>query len=606
MPKKIILHILLLMCFSSANAQYTEQDSSRIRSIIFRIFSLDRIDPNDYEKGYIFDRIFKRREFHRPVNFIPLELRYGFAYNSGGGVLGLGALNDKWMTYETEGLTSFNGGNFSSRIGHQVDLDLVKTNLAYYLFGNSWLDMHSGINLRYNSLLMPSKVPDEWNSSKESWKKNSKFNARLIELSWSQSLILQWFESWYSTYRYTYGMAISELYENESSATGYGPSQSFTMGARYIIDSELKNRFSVGLDLKLTSTTVNRIQDPKDITPIKSFSIQTAGVYATASVFFGGQQTKGDIGKSYYYAKDYISAKRYLNEFIDENPNHANFQSALRLVAESDRKIPYQLMRQGMSFDERGLVVRAVEKYIRAKSLADTLLADVIDDRLREISYREIERAEKWLYAGDSDTAIAHVTMVSGWYPQTKHHINRFKIYNFMSKGEQLYKIGLYDRALDYFQSAEKLDPALAFEIGTHKHRIASDLLTMADSLKDINSLQFVVYALEESQKLTQSLSPANLKILDQLKQKLKAKEEYEIRQRIDKKLTIDKLKKSENPPIMLGMSTSQVESIMGPPKDVISSGSQKQNQLWIYEFSNREKISLTFINYSLYKIGDD
>ena len=72
------------------------------------------------------------------------------------------------------------------------------------------------------------------------------------------------------------------------------------------------------------------------------------------------------------------------------------------------------------------------------------------------------------------------------------------------------------------------------------------------------------------------------------------------------KKLTIDKLKKSENPPIMLGMSTSQVESIMGPPKDVISSGSQKQNQLWIYEFSNRDKISLTFINYSLYKIGDD
>ena len=175
-----------------------------------------------------------------------------------------------------------------------------------------------------------------------------------------------------------------------------------------------------------------------------------------------------------------------------------------------------------------------------------------------------------------------------------------------MIKGEQLYKIGLYDRALDYFQSAEKLDPALAFEIGTHKHRIASDLLIMADSLKDINSLQFVVYALEESQKLTQSLSPANLKILDQLKQKLKAKEEYEIRQRIDKKLTIDKLKKSENPPIMLGMSTSQVESIMGPPKDVISSGSQKQNQLWIYEFSNRDKISLTFINYSLYKIGDD
>ena len=61
-------------------------------------------------------------------------------------------------------------------------------------------------------------------------------------------------------------------------------------------------------------------------------------VFTTASVFFGGQQTKGDIGKSYYYAKDYISAKRYMNEFIDENPNHANFESALRLVAEATEK----------------------------------------------------------------------------------------------------------------------------------------------------------------------------------------------------------------------------------------------------------------------------
>ena len=183
----------------------------------------------------------------------------------------------------------------------------------------------------------------------------------------------------------------------------------------------MANRFSIGLDFKFTSTSINKINDPKDITPIKKFNIQTAGLYATASVFFGGQQTKGDLGKSYYYAKDYISAKRYLNEFIDDNPNHANINSALKLVVESDRKIPYQIMRQGMSFDERGMVVRAIEKYIRAKAIADTLLADVIDDRIREITYREIERAEKWLYAGQSDTAIAHVVMATGWYLSLIH-----------------------------------------------------------------------------------------------------------------------------------------------------------------------------------------
>ena len=199
MLKKIIFTLLILSASTDLRAQLSETDSSRFRSMIFRIFSLDRIDPNDYEKGYIFDRIFKRREFHRPVNFIPLELRYGFGYNSGGGFLGLGNLRSSWMSYENEGVSSFSGGNFSSRLGHQLDIDILKTNLAYYWFGNSWLDMHSGINLRYSSLLIPSKIPSDWNGIKESWKLNAKFNARIFELGWSQALILQWFESWFTT-----------------------------------------------------------------------------------------------------------------------------------------------------------------------------------------------------------------------------------------------------------------------------------------------------------------------------------------------------------------------------------------------------------------------
>ena len=155
-----------------------------------------------------------------------------------------------------------------------------------------------------------------------------------------------------------------------------------------------------------------------------------------------------------------------------------------------------------MSFDKRDMIPRAVEKYIRAKSLADTLLAGVIDERLREIAFREVEKAEKWLNQGAGDTAIAHVTMVSGWYPGIRHHVKRFKIANLMNKGEELYKLGLSDRALRYFDEALALDPGLTFEIATYKHRIAVDLLTMADQMKELNSLKFVVYALEETKRL--------------------------------------------------------------------------------------------------------
>ena len=605
MLKKIIFTLLILSAPSGLKAQEADPDSSRFRSMIFRIFSLDRIDPNDYEKGYIFDRIFKRREFHHPVNFIPLELRYGFGYNSGGGFLGLGNLRSSWMSYDNEGVSNFNGGNFSSRLGHQLDIDILKTNLAYYWFGNSWLDMHSGINLRYSSLLTPSKIPSDWNGIKESWQLNSKFNARIFELGWSQSLILQWFESWFTAYRYTYGIALSQFYEKESSPYGYGPSQSFTIGGRYIIDRDMVNRFSVGLDFKFTSTSISKIKDPKDVTPIKSFNIQTAGIYATASVFFGGKQTKGDIGKSYYYAKDYILAKRYLDEFIDESPDHANIKSALKLAAESDRKIPYQIMRQGMSFDERGMVVRAIKKYIRAKALADTLLADVIDDRIREIAYREIDKAEKWLYSGQTDTAIAHVTMATAWYPELSHHVKRFKVYNFMTKGEQLYKIGLYDRALKYFNAAQKINPSLDFEIATHKHRIASDLLITADTLRDLNSLKFVLFALEETQRLTGSLSPANIKTLDLLKRKMRAQEDYEIRKKIDNKLEREKRKRSENKPIYIGMTVSEVEEIMGKPFEIITNDTSGKNQLWIYKYQKEKSVVLTFIDYKLIKIEE-
>ena len=367
----------------------------------------------------------------------------------------------------------------------------------------------------------------------------------------------------------------------------------------------MDNRFSVGLDFNYNNTIINNIKDSKDLTPISSFRIRTIGIYATAAVFFGGRRTKGDTGKMYYYGGDYITSKRFFEEFIDENPDHANIARAKKLAVESERRIPYQLMREGMSFDQRNMMPRAVEKYIRAKSLADTLLAGVIDERLREIAFREVERAEKWLNQGAGDTAIAHVTMVSGWYPGIRHHVKRFKITNLMNKGEELYKIGLNDRALSYFDEALALDSGLTFEIATYKHRIAVDLLTMADQMKDLNSLKFVVYALEETKQLTGALSKTNERVLDELKKKLAAKDNYEIRQKIDQILNEEKEQKESEKFIEVGMSVSEVEEIMGSPSEVISEGKDLKNQLWIYKYENGNEVLLTFIKYKLFRIEE-
>jgi len=592
------------MAVNVSTAQETiVQDTTK--SLLFRLFPIEEGMSGDNEKGYVWDRIFRRREFHNPVNFIPMELRYGFGYNAGGGFLGLGDLKSSWMSYESD-VPDFGGGGFSSRLSQQFDLDILKTNLAYYWFGNSWLDMHTGINLRYSDLLSPADIPDDWIISKSSWIANTQFSGKMFEVAWSQSLMLQWFESWYTTYRYTYGIAFSEIYSAKDSPTGYGPSQSFTMGARIIVDPGMTNRFAVGVDLKYTHTNINKINDSKDITPINNFTIQTAGIYATASVFFGGRKTKGDTGKMHYYRRDFIAAKRILEEFVDESPNHANVHRAKKLIVESERKIPRQLVLQGMSFDERGMLERAVEKYIRAKSMADSSLSIVIEDQLRIIALREVEKAEGWLNRGFGDSAITHVTMVSGWYPQINHHLKRFQITHLLNQGENLYRIGLNDRALGRFDKALEMDPGLAFEIAAYKHQIASDLLTMADSLKDLNSLRFIVYALERTKQLTGGLNKSNTRILNELKLKLAAQEEFATRLKIDAILRAEKEAKEAHNPIELGMSITQVEDIMGNPSEIVSNGSEKRDQLWIYRYENGTKVYLTFTNYKLFRIEED
>ena len=592
------------MAVNVSTAQETiVQDTTK--SLLFKLFPIEEGMSGKNEKGYVWDRIFRRREFHNPVNFIPMELRYGFGYNAGGGFLGLGDLKSSWMSYESD-VPDFGGGGFSSRLSQQFDLDILKTNLAYYWFGNSWLDMHTGINLRYSDLLSPADIPDDWIISKSSWIANTQFSGKMFEVAWSQSLMLQWFESWYTTYRYTYGIAFSEIYSAKNSPTGYGPSQSFTMGARIIVDPGMTNRFAVGVDLKYTHTNINKIKDSKDLTPINNFTIQTAGIYATASVFFGGRKTKGDTGKMHYYRRDFIAAKRILEEFVDENPNHANVNRAKKLIVKSELNIPIQLMQEGMSFDERGMLERAVEKYIRAKSMADSSLSIVIEDQLRIIALREVEKAEGWLNRGFGDSAIAHVTMVSGWYPQINHHLKRFQITHLLNQGENLYRIGLNDRALGRFDKALEMDPGLAFEIAAYKHQIASDLLTMADSLKDLNSLRFIVYALERTKQLTGGLNKANTQILNELILKLSAQEEFATRLKIDAILRAEKEKKESHNPIELGMSITQVEDIMGSPSEIVSNGSERRDQLWIYRYENGAEVYLTFTNYKLFRIEED
>ena len=80
---------------------------------------------------------------------------------------------------------------------------------------------------------------------------------------------------------------------------------------------------------------------------------------------------------------------------------------------------------------------------------------------------------------------------------------------------------------------------------------------------------------------------------------------EKTLRKKIDYRLEKDKRNKSDVKPIYIGMTTSDVEAIMGKPFEVITNNNSKNNQLWIYKYQDKRSVMLTFTNYKLIKIED-
>ena len=57
------------------------------------------------------------------------------------------------------------------------------------------------------------------------------------------------------------------------------------LGVRFILDPGKLNRFTVGMDLRRFYTKIHTIDDPKDVTPMKSFVLLNWGLYFTLSAF---------------------------------------------------------------------------------------------------------------------------------------------------------------------------------------------------------------------------------------------------------------------------------------------------------------------------------
>ena len=252
----------------------------------------------------------------------------------------------------------------------------------------SWMNVLTGLNYRSSSIISPKEIPTDWKTGTVIETNKIKFKPEVREYLITNSFQWQPFNSWYLNFRYGYGLAFSKFYYDDDlesindSPKGSGTSMNVGFGFRYIIDPGKTNRFSIGVDLRHSYTKINSIDDPSDLTPVNRFDLANYGIYLSLSTFYGGKKTIGDEAKDIYYKSDYLTAKSKFTDFINDYPTHSNKYRALEFIKECNRKIPYQIMEEGLYFDDVGDSEKALDKYIKARSRVmtnDTLILESLN-----------------------------------------------------------------------------------------------------------------------------------------------------------------------------------------------------------------------------------
>lgn len=617
-----IKHFIILMA-GVCNLRAEPADS--VKSYLWGLIQITAQREIKYETGYAYDKIFHRREFHEPISFLPTEVRYGVFFYGGGTD---DNVSSGWIQYD-QNVSGFDGGDFQYRVGHQLDIDFLKTNLFNQFLQASWLDMQTGINFRYSNIFVPGKIDqvDSWGNINPSWDPGyTRFAPRVFTLGISHTAMVQWFEFWYIDWRYTWGYAFSNLYMNQKDEyvkpPGFsGPAMSFSIGPRFIISlgqryaddkgkdlGPKKYRFATGLDLRYAYTKLNTLDDPEDMTPINQIHLQDFGIHLTFSVVYGGALTTGDKGKDYFFRGDFVSANEYFATFLKHYPEHANRKKAEYYLAESWKNLPLQLYREGLEFEKKGLNDQAIQRYIEANEKASGEIKNLVEAKLNHIAMIEIERAE-WLAAnGQAAEAISIAQLLKPLSKGAEERIPAFEAMKYLNEAEKALQFGFYSQCLQLLEQAQKRDPDLEFAVNTLRYQVATHFVEIANQITDHSELRAAIQLLKDARELAGGLGEKNESILNELMSKFEMDQQREMADNIELKMELVR-QRSEKQNIgkrpEIGMTIPEIQEILGEPKRIIDKTDENGQsiQLWIYHNNDGKDTFLSFKQYRLFKI---
>ena len=607
-----------LFVFYSLSAQIIEKEQS---SLIFDLIKINK--GSAYEDGYWINKWFFSREFASPVNFLPLEVRYGVgATGKRTGSRSLSALTRKSIEDEPDNI-SYDDTSvdpipiFNNNIwGTALEIDVGLFNIPHYLMGSSWLNILTGVSYRTSTLLYPALVPSEqWSQVNPNWGGKYYFSPKVSEYFLTSHFQFQPFSNWYLNFRHSYGIASTYFYSPdrnedlwEPNIRGSGTSSASALGLRFIFDPDLSNQFSVGLDLRYSYTKIDTVYDIQNISPISKFDLQNFGIYVTLAAFYGGRKTIGDRAKTDYYRKDYLKALKNFKRFMIEYPSHTNRYKAEKYISDCEFKIPYMLMSKGVVLEKANKRENALSTYQLALSKVkdDSLVTRLLKGKIEQLALYWMVDAEKLLNQLNYMDAYEIVKKVSLFSLQGKKELQRFKSWVILAQGKELQSLGFIGRAMEKYSEALELNPDLIFEVKTLQYKAGIKMANLANKADEFEEIQLAISALEDARELAGGIGTKNEKLLVDLKQKLQELEDFKSRDIIEKRMSRGRFKQmvARSKKLKVGQSLPEVEALLGEPHEKISglNGTETEVQLWIY-FTNKESIQLSFHNFKLFKI---
>ena len=612
--QKIFIWVFLLFCIVIRLESQILRNKDP-KKILWGLITI----PNDdnSENVSIYDRIFRRREFATPINYMPIEIRYGIGVNGklSGSTSSPSATDlDNWIWFDSE-VEPLNQ-SIENIVGTSIDIDIGMINIPNLIMKTSWMNVLTGINYRSSTIISPKEIHADWKTGTPIETNKIKFKPEVREYLITNSLQWQPLNSWYLNFRYGYGLAFSKFYYDDDLESmndypkGSGTSMNLGVGFRYIIDPGKANRFSIGLDLRHSYTKINSIDDPSGLTPVNRFDLANYGIYFSLSTFYGGKKTVGDEAKDIYYRNDYIVAKSKFTDFINDFPTHSNKYRAIEFIKECNKKIPYQIMEEGLYFDDIGDSEKALDKYIKARSRVmtnDTLILGSLNFRINEIARNWLNSAELLLDRGFYGDAFDLVKKVSSFYKVENKLINKFRSYVVLEEGKKLQSILIFGKAMERYSEALKLNIDLEPNVKALHYQAGIQLVEFANEVDSFDEVNVAVQSLEEAKILSSSIGSSNEQLLKDLKRKLDRLSNYKSNIIIDYKMSKARYLQAiaRSPRLTIGMTLPLIEELLGKPHEIIISKTVNQKeQLWVY-FLNDKRLELSFKDFILFKIED-